>query len=266
MISVLGRLCGWISWQRIPVHEFRITQPKKETAIALAYGIFYVFAAVITGYLIRYKPLPIMGAASFIEDVWYALVFKIGLLLIVPGVWFFLQGYKLRDLIPRWKLRFASVITIVMAYIVGLSLNLLQGRFTLIVNVAERFSTGDLIIRIGFGVILALLIAGIPEEVVYRGFVQTRLEQLFGRIAAISITVLLFTAWHLPTRFLLSQGVEGNAGDLGSVLTGTGIPVLIVGLIFGVLWDRYRSLLPLIAAHWGIDTLPSVISFLGVHF
>jgi membrane protease YdiL (CAAX protease family) len=74
----------------------------------------------------------------------------------------------------------------------------------------------------------------------------------------------LFTAWHLPSRFLLSQGVEGHAGDIGSVLIGTGVPVFIVGLIFGIFWDRYRSILPLIAAHWGIDLIPQVVSFLGV--
>jgi len=42
------------------------------------------------------------------------------------------------------------------------------------------------------------------------------------------------------------------------------VPVLIVGLIVGVLWDRYRRLLPLIALHWGIDTLPLISSILGI--
>ncbi len=118
----------------------------------------------------------------------------------------------------------------------------------------------------GMGVVLPLFMAGIPEELVYRGILQTRLELLLGRAPAISITALLFTAWHLPTRFLLAQGIEGSAGDLGSVLMGTGIPVLVAGLIFGLLWDRHKSLLPLIAVHWGIDVLPTVISLLGVDY
>jgi membrane protease YdiL (CAAX protease family) len=37
-------------------------------------------------------------------------------------------------------------------------------------------------------------------------------------------------------------------------------------LVFGILWDRYRSLPALIAFHWGIDTLPTVISLLGVGY
>ena len=44
------------------------------------------------------------------------------------------------------------------------------------------------------------------------------------------------------------------------------VPVFIVGLIFALLWDRYRSLPPLIAAHWGVDVLPAIISFLGIDY
>lgn len=265
-MRVFGRLYAWVIWQRVSVHEFRIKQPKTETVIVSAYAVFYIFAAVIIGYLIKHKPLPILNSASFITDVWYALVFKIGLLLIVPAIWFFLQGYHIRDLLPDWKLQFKSVIWIIIAYIAGLSLNLLQGHFGYISEAAAHFSTGNLAPRVALGVVLPLFMAGIPEEVVYRGGLQTRLELLLGRVAAICITVLLFTAWHLPPRFLLSQGVEGRAGDLGSVLLGTGVPVLMVGLVFGLLWDRYRSLPPLIAFHWGIDTLPTVISLLGVGY
>jgi membrane protease YdiL (CAAX protease family) len=265
-MSVLGRLSAWVSWQRVSVHAFRIKQPRRETVIVSMYAVFYVFAAAIIGYLIKHNPIPILNSASFTDDVWYALVFKIGLLLIVPAIWFFLQGYHIRDLLPDWKLRFKSVLWMIIAYIAGLSLNLLQGHFDYILGAAGRFSTGSLAARIALGVVLPLFMAGIPEEVVYRGGLQTRLELLLGRGAAIGITVLLFTAWHLPTRFLLSQGVEGRAGDLGSVLLGTGVPVLMVGLVFGILWDRYRSLPPLIALHWGIDTLPTVISLLGVAY
>lgn len=59
-----------------------------------------------------------------------------------------------------------------------------------------------------------------------------------GALSAWIATALLFTAWHLPTRFLLADGIEGKAGDLGSVLVGTGIPVLLVGIVFGWTWDR----------------------------
>jgi len=265
-MRTLGRLYSWISWQRVSIDQFRIKQPKREAIVVLAYAIFYVLVAVIIGYLIKYKPLPILGSASFLTTVWYALVFKIGFLLIVPGIWFFLRGYHIRDLLPGWKLQFKSVFSIIIAYVLGVSINVLQGHFNFILEAAGHFSTGELTTRIGLGILLPLFMAAIPEEFFYRGILQTRLELLLGRIAAISITVLLFTAWHLPTRFLLSQGIEGSAGDFGSVLLGIGVPVLIFGLIFGVLWDRYRSLLTLIAFHWGVDTLPITISLVGIDY
>ena len=80
----------------------------------------------------------------------------------------------------------------------------------------------------------------------YRGILQTRIEAVWGRLAAILIANTLFTAWHIPTRYLLAQGIEGEAGNLGSVLIGTGIPVFIVGMIFSLLWDRYRRFWPLV--------------------
>jgi len=263
-MTMLEKIRQRIIWQRIPIDEFRIIQPRSEMKIALVYAVFYVFLAVIIGYLIQIKPLPIGGAASFTEDIWYVGVFKIGFLLIVPCVWFSHQGYTIRDLMPGWKLKSKSIIVLFLALFAGLSLNLLQGRLTLIMEAAEKFSTPELFTRIVIGIIIALLQAGFPEEFVFRGILQTRIEKVYGRIPAISITVLLFTAWHIPTRYFLSQGVEGTAGDLISVVLGTGIPVLVIGLIFGLIWDRYRSFLPLIAVHWGVDILPSIISFLGV--
>jgi len=264
MMDIFRRLYSWISWQRIAVHEFQIKQPKIETVIVLSYAFLYIFAAWIFGQIITRKPLPLLNSADFTTDVWYVLVFKIGLLLIVPGIWFFLWGYRIRDLLPQWKFQFKSVISIVLAFVLGISLNLES--FHIISEAAGRFSTDDLFVRIGMGATLPLFMAGVPEEFFYRGILQTRLERLFGRIVAISVTALLFTAWHLPTRFLLSRGVEGSAGNMGLVLISTGIPVFIVGLIFCILWDRYRSLLPLIAAHWGIDVLPAIISFLGIRY
>ncbi len=85
-----------------------------------------------------------------------------------------------------------------------------------------------------------------------------------GQISYRTAEPILFTAWHLPTRFLLANGAEGRAGDIGSILLQTALPVFLVGLIFNLLWDRHRRLIPLIALHWGIDLLPATASFFGI--
>ena len=141
-----------------------IRNPAQEAAWSISYPLFYILAAVATGMLIRAHPLPLLGAASFTQDFWYA----------------------------------------------------------------------------------------IP------------LERIWGRLPAILVTTLLFTAWHLPTRFLLAHGAEGRAGDFVSILMGTGISVAGAGLIIGWIWDRNRNLPFLIALHAGIDTLPILSSLLEI--
>ena len=265
-MKALQRLKNWMAWQRLPVDDLLIRQPTRDAAIAFGYAILFILAAVLTGLLIRWRPIPLLGSASFIYDFWYAIVFKILLLLVVPLVWYHRQGYKLSDLAPGWRWTPRNVVVLALAFLAGLSLNLLQGRLDLVIAGAAEFTTGERAVRLAAGVAMPFLIAGFPEEFVFRGILQTRLEKVWGRVAAITVSVLLFTAWHIPTRYLLAQGVEGSAGDLTSVLLGTGVPVLIVGSVFALLWDRYRNLPALIAAHWGVDVLPALIAFLGIDY
>lgn len=118
--------------------------------------------------------------------------------------------------------------------------------------------------RAALGAFIALSTAGLPEELVFRGILQTRLECTLGRVPAIVLTTVAFTAWHLPTRYLLASGIEGHAGSWTSVAIGTGIPIAIVSLVFCWAWDRFRNLPALVATHWGIDALPTIAVLLGV--
>src|SRR5512146_125366 len=115
------RFYNWITWQRVPVNELKIMQPKREVAIALAYAVFYIIAAAIISLIILRKPLPILGSPDFTTDVWYAIVFKIGFLLILPAAWFLRQGYRIRDLLPKWELQFKTFVSIAIAFVVGVT-------------------------------------------------------------------------------------------------------------------------------------------------
>lgn len=262
-MRTMKKLWRWITWQRVPVSAMEIRDPGREAATAVLYALFFVLVSVGTGLMIRTHPIPVFGAASFTDDFWYVVVFKLGFLLTIPLVWFLGRGYRIRDLIPGWKADTRRILTLGVCLFVGLSANLLQGRLGMVRETAAGYPGGELVVRLGLGLLVPLAQAGFPEEFVFRGILQTRLERVWGRVPAILVSVTLFAAWHIPTRFLLARGVEGTAGDLGSVILGTGVPVFIFGLIFALFWDRYRSLLPLVAAHWGVDILPSLISFLG---
>ncbi len=272
MLAAMWRL---ITWQRVPARGLRLRQPGLEAALLLGYATVYVGFSWLTGLEIRANPRPILGATSFTSDAFYVLGFKLTALLLVPLLGFRLLGYRLRAIVPdgladaggvhtperaRWGLRARDWLVAALALAVGALLN--ARHFGPILTAAQGFTLPALAGRVALGLAIPLFTAALPEEIVYRGLLQTRLEAVAGRIVAVIGTALLFTAWHLPSRFLLATGVEGRAGDFASVVMGTGLPVFVIGLVFGLLYDRYRRLVPLIAAHWGIDAVVGVAAML----
>jgi membrane protease YdiL (CAAX protease family) len=217
-------------------------------------------ASAATGFAIWRFPLPLWGATDFLQDIWYVVPFKLILLLAIPLIVYRRWGYRFADLGYGWRLTPKSGLVLLVCYGIGFFIN--AGRLNEIATGWETHPSVEALARSAIGIVLPFLMAGIPEEVVYRGLLQTRLEALWGRIPAILVSVLLFVAWHIPTRYFLAHSVEGEAGDLGSVLIGTGIPVGVVALILALAWDRWRNLPALIAIHSGIDTIPIICSML----
>lgn len=259
-----GRLSGagrWLTWQRVPVGQMRILQPATELRWLIGYAIAFVGWSAATAWVIRHHPMPMLGAAYFTQDWQYVFLFKIPGLLLIPAVWFFRAGYFVRDVLPNWRWQRRTLLITLLAFLAGVSIN---GSYAPLIRAVIDSGTSHLGVRFVLGLVIPLITAGLPEEFVYRGLLQTRMEALWGRASAIVGAAVLFTAWHLPTRLMLASGGEGRAGDVGSVLLHTGLPVFIVGLILAFLWDRYRQLIPLIALHWGIDLLPAVAGMLGI--
>jgi membrane protease YdiL (CAAX protease family) len=255
------RLWHRLTWQRVAVKQMRLLEPVRELRWLLAYAVVFVAWSACTGWLIRRHPMPIAGAAYFTNDYQYIFLFKIPGLLLIPALWFARAGYRAKDLLPRWRWERRTVLLMLFAFLAGVQVN---GSY--VGNIRAVIDSGAPHLALGFaiGIVLPLISAGLPEEFVFRGLLQTRLEAVHGRAIAIVGTAVLFTAWHLPTRFMLASGGEGQAGSVGSVLLHTGLPVLVVALILSVLWDRYRRLIPLIALHWGIDLLPAVAGMFGI--
>lgn len=250
----------WFTRQRVPTAELKFFDLAGETRWLLWFSVAYVGVAFAIGFAIQHRPLPIWGATDFLQDFWYTIVFKIGLLLVLPIWEFRRRGYRVADLLYGWKLTPRSGLVLVLCFATGIFINI--GRLNELRTAWALHAPAEAVARVGLGVTFAFLNAGFPEEIVYRGLLQSRLEQSWVRPAAIVVSVALFVAWHLPTRFLLAHGIEGEAGDFGSVLLGTGVPVGIVGLVFALMWDRHRNLPALIAIHGGIDTIPIVASML----
>jgi uncharacterized protein len=254
-------MTSFFTRQRVPADCFRVLHGGRELNFLLSYALFYIALSAGTAQLILHWPHLLFGSPDFLLDYWYFLFFKISFLLLIPVLAFYRLGYRWQDLAPK-GLSTRDYAWSIVAYAAGFGINAAH-----LEGIQHQISAGTLEhiwIRIAVAAGLALINAGIPEEFFFRGWLQTRMEQRYGRLLAIAGTAVLFTAWHIPSRYFLAFGGEGKAGDLGSVILNTGLPVLIVGLFIGVLWDRYRRLLPLIALHWGIDTLPLITGILGM--
>ena len=90
-------------------------------------------------------------------------------------------------------------------------------------------------------------IVGFSEEVVFRGYIQTRLVAYSGTLKGLLITSMLFVLFHLPRYYFLS----------GDVLEGSALALLRlpVGLLFGYVMIKSQNIIPSSLIHlftnWG---------------
>lgn len=100
----------------------------------------------------------------------------------------------------------------------------------------------------GFWLYMAIgsfLVIPIIEEIFFRGYIQTRLEEDFGGPAAVLISSAIFAFGHVQYLYLGIFGI------------GNTISVFIAALGFGFLYFKTRSLIPSIIMH-AIANLPLI--------
>jgi len=96
-----------------------------------------------------------------------------------------------------------------------------------------------------------IVIAGVGEELVMRGWLFDRLGHWWGRgalatVATVGLSTLLFAALHLQ-----DQGVPGAE------------QALVTGLAFGALYAATRQIAPVMIAHAAYDLLAVAIIYAG---
>jgi membrane protease YdiL (CAAX protease family) len=88
-----------------------------------------------------------------------------------------------------------------------------------------------------------LYLVGLPEEVYYRGYLQTRLGAWLGDKAGYGLAALLFGLGHV-----ISRVQDYGVGYLGPALA-VGAGALVGGLVFGLPLLRTKSIYPSVVAH-----------------
>jgi membrane protease YdiL (CAAX protease family) len=95
----------------------------------------------------------------------------------------------------------------------------------------ERMSSEATGFEFGLLLLVGALLAGITEEVLFRGFVQRRFVERWGPLKGVVITSVLFGVWHIDVRQGLFAMAVGLWFGLGAQRTGT----IVTGAIAHIL-------------------------------
>ncbi|HYD73820.1 MAG TPA: CPBP family intramembrane glutamic endopeptidase [Candidatus Binatia bacterium] len=107
--------------------------------------------------------------------------------------------------------------------------------------------------------------AGLNEEFLFRGVIQTRLTAWFNSAwAGVFLTSILFGIAHAPGLFLRGAGADGSSGDVLQVIAYTIAVLAPMGLLFGLIYARTKSLLLVVLLHALVDVLPNMDEFIRI--
>ena len=98
-------------------------------------------------------------------------------------------------------------------------------------------------------------LAALPEEFFYRAFLQEHCAQLLkSRLSGLLLAALVFGYLHIPS-LMRWYGVSFIEALIRATLVQTAF-----GLVFGIIWERTRSLVPLLILHTLIDAITNSVS------
>jgi membrane protease YdiL (CAAX protease family) len=208
-----------------------VRQPIIETALALALVLLWMLFRV--GQYSDFLKLPVVPVGS-LKDIVETVLPKLGEMVVLPLVIWLGLKYRLRDLGLRWKLRdwIPALLPAAVLIISGL-----------VNNKPDEWRDS---------LLYFFLAAGLPEEFLFRGVLQPRLEALLrSPVWGLYAAALVFGVSHLPINLSNAQP-ENWLSAFDSAFTFQ----LSVGFAMGYAFQRVRNVLPLAVIHTLIDAVP----------
>ncbi|MCK4421360.1 CPBP family intramembrane metalloprotease [candidate division WOR-3 bacterium] len=121
--------------------------------------------------------------------------------------------------------------------------------------------------QVGIGLfssfIYYFLMSGFSEEFLFRAFIQARVSYLMkSSVSGVLITSLIFGLGHIQ---YIMQGYPGIT--ISEAFCRAFFLQTFIGIMFGVLWERTRNLIPCVFVHSGVDGLNNlfyIVSKFGI--
>jgi membrane protease YdiL (CAAX protease family) len=229
-----------------------------------------VEALAVIGYLVLYATLFLGWGLSAVRD-WLPdepeREFAVGGVklvahVILPGALLAFLGARLGPLFRAHAGRLNFWITLIV--LGGALLGLLTKISPSLRNIAALNLAPADWLWVGPGTLIWLILAvGLCEEFLFRAVLQSRLTALLkSATGAVVIGSLLFGLAHAPGLWLRADpGTFGRFHDPVFVFAYTVAVLSPMGVFFGVLWARTKSLWLLVLLHVCVDFLPNVPDF-----
>lgn len=230
-IIVVGFAFWWMSRSgALPAPA--VKHPRAETLFAVALIVAWmIWRAGICGKLFPFLP------AEFVcyKNIAFEIVPKVAEMVVLPIIVLFILGYRWRALGIDWNWR---------AWWISLPIILAMAAYGAWTHQNDLPGFGQRIVEFFFA-------AGLPEEVVFRAILLTRLEAWWKNSAwALFGASVIFGLSHLPINYLIFTNRDWNEAWLTLLTFQTGF-----GAVFAFAYQRTRNVLPLALLHGFVNAV-----------
>lgn len=259
VFGVIFSAIAWFVTRGITPPEAPVRAPGREMLATVAY--LALFAVVVLGWLftVLKTGMPHGRTRDTVE-----LVVKLVTMVALPAWLFTRLGYTWRELlgIARFDGRLWRAFVIVALLLLGLQVTVGRG-YREIMLLSQP---GWLVMLLApLALLWNTLEAGLTEEFLFRVLLQTRAAAwLRSETAGIIAMSVLFGLAHAPGYVLRGAHLAEGMTTAPDPLTAVAYAIAVVsplGLMFGVLWTRTRSLLLVVLLHGWADLWPNLADF-----
>jgi len=264
--------CAWLATRGVTPAFQPVEQPRRESFAILGY--LALFAVLFLGFgLSAIKDATPDGR---LEET-AILIAKLVTMVALPALLFARLGYTRKELfgtLSRGAFANAQLLRalLIMAALLAL-LQLTVGRGPREIAALRSewdWSMVQVLLLAPLAMLWMTLEAGLTEEFLFRVLLQTRLAAwLKSETAAVLMMALVFGLAHAPGYVLRGAHLMEGMSGAPDPLTAAAYAIVVVspiGLMFGVLWARTRSLLLVVLLHGWTDLFPNLAPFARTWF